>query len=198
MRDTHKLAQLVFHVVRHALERCDRVYARCAIDRLAIALKLDPVELRLLRYSDRDQNQDCSAARRSANATSGGVRLEQAQPRAALDARRQRSGRMGMATGVWEALWFRSPCASCFLAIAMPKSLQLPTSAPAPARSAQVAADMLGLPLDNITIKQRLDAATVAGRRWIMVAASVSNGATTASAVARICCVWQHRCRIRR
>ena len=35
------------------------VYAlECAMDELAVALKLDPLELRLRCYSDRDQNQD--------------------------------------------------------------------------------------------------------------------------------------------
>ena len=35
------------------------VYAlECAMDELAVALKLDPLELRLRCYSDRDQNND--------------------------------------------------------------------------------------------------------------------------------------------
>ena len=35
------------------------VYAlECAMDELAVALKIDPVELRLRYYSDRDQNAD--------------------------------------------------------------------------------------------------------------------------------------------
>ena len=35
------------------------VYAlECAMDELAVALKLDPLELRLKCYSDRDQNED--------------------------------------------------------------------------------------------------------------------------------------------
>ena len=46
--------------LRHARAgRRDGVYAlECAMDELAVALKLDPVELRLRCYSDRDQNQD--------------------------------------------------------------------------------------------------------------------------------------------
>ena len=80
------------------------VYAlECAMDELAVALKLDPLELRLRCYSDRDQNEDLpyssKAAARMLPPGRGGVRLGQAQPRAALDARRQRSGRLGHGDG---------------------------------------------------------------------------------------------------
>ena len=76
------------------------VYAlECAMDELAVALKLDPLELRLRCYSDRDQNAGCAlhqqAAARMLPPGRGSVRLGQAQPGAALDARRQRTGRLG-------------------------------------------------------------------------------------------------------
>ena len=76
------------------------VYAlECAMDELAVALKLDPLELRLRCYSERDQN-DGSALQQQGAARMlppgrGGVRLGQAQSRAALDAGRQRPGRLG-------------------------------------------------------------------------------------------------------
>ena len=76
------------------------VYAlECAMDELAVKLKLDPVELRLRCYSDRDQNagtpysskklRECYAQGAAA------FGWEQAQSRAALDARRQRADRLG-------------------------------------------------------------------------------------------------------
>ena len=76
------------------------VYAlECAMDELAVALKLDPVELRLRCYAERDQNDGLAlhqqAAARMLPPGRGGVRLGQAQSRAALDARRQRAGRLG-------------------------------------------------------------------------------------------------------
>ena len=71
----HRLVELALQVpqrqVRHKLVRLDvptsadmrapgaatGVYAlECAMDELAVALKLDPLELRLRCYSDRDQN----------------------------------------------------------------------------------------------------------------------------------------------
>ena len=76
------------------------VYAlECAMDELAVALKLDPLELRLRCYSDRDQNAGSSLhqqeAARMLPPGRGSIRLVQAELRAPLDARRQRTGRLG-------------------------------------------------------------------------------------------------------
>src|SRR6266700_2801463 len=117
----------------------------------------------------------------------GSARLGQAHPRGALDARRQRVGWLGMATGIWEALQ-------------MPIAVRIVLSANGHAEVScatsdigtgtytimtQVAADMLGLPLDSVTIKlgdSTLPQSPVEGGSWI--AASVSNGiATTSDAV---------------
>ena len=71
----------------------------CAMDELAVALKLDPLELRLRCYSDRDQNEDkpytSKKLRECYRQGAASVRLGQAQSGAALDARRQRVGRLG-------------------------------------------------------------------------------------------------------
>ena len=76
------------------------VYAlECAMDELAVALKLDPLELRLRCYSDRDQNEDVpytsKQLRECYRQGAEAFGWEQAQSRAALDARRQRAGRLG-------------------------------------------------------------------------------------------------------
>jgi xanthine dehydrogenase YagR molybdenum-binding subunit len=64
------------------------VYAlECAMDELAVALELDPLELRLRAYSDRDQNEGVPY-------TSKELR-ECYRPAAARDARRQRADRLG-------------------------------------------------------------------------------------------------------
>ena len=95
------------------------VYAlECAMDELAVALKLDPLELRLRCYSDRDQN-DGRAVHQQEPARvlppgRGGLRLGQAQSRAALDARRRAS----WSAGAWRRASgrrcrCRSRCASC-------------------------------------------------------------------------------------
>ena len=109
----------------------------------------------------------------------------------------------GMATGVWEALQ-------------MPIAVRIVLTANGHAEvscatsdigtgtytiMAQVAADMLGLPLENITIKLGdSTSAAIAGRRRIMdrglgVERHCDDSPRRS---ARNCCVWQSRCRIRR
>ena len=95
------------------------VYAlECAMDELAVALKLDPLELRLRCYSDRDQNEDVpytsKQLRECYRQGARGVRLGEAQRRAALDARRQRAGRLGHGDRhLGSAADDRPPSASC-------------------------------------------------------------------------------------
>ena len=76
------------------------VYAlECAMDELAVTLKLDPVELRLHCYSDRDQTSGLPYSSKQLKECyqrgRRGVRMGTAQRRAAFDARRQRTRRMG-------------------------------------------------------------------------------------------------------
>src|SRR6202011_939274 len=88
------------------------VYAlECAMDELAVALKLDPLELRLRCYSERDQNNDLpfsSKALRECyrqSAEAFGWQRRNPEPRSMRDA-----GDLvgwGMATGVWDA--FQAP-----------------------------------------------------------------------------------------
>jgi len=162
-----------------------------AMDELAVALKLDPLELRLQCYSERDQNNDrpfSSKALRECyrqGAEAFGWDKRNPEPRSMRDA-----GDLvgwGMATGVWDAFQ-------------MPITVRIVLSANGHAEvacatsdigtgtytiMAQVAADMLGLPLENISIKlgdSSLPQSPVEGGSWI--AASVSNAiATTADAV---------------
>jgi xanthine dehydrogenase YagR molybdenum-binding subunit len=162
-----------------------------AMDELAIALKLDPIELRLRCYSDRDQNQDKPYASKALRecyrqgAETFGWDKRNREPRSMRDGSDLVG--WGMATGVWEALQ-------------VPIAVRIVLSANGHAEvacatsdigtgtytiMAQVAADMLGLPLDNISIKlgdSSLPQSPVEGGSWI--ATSVSNGiATTASAI---------------
>jgi xanthine dehydrogenase YagR molybdenum-binding subunit len=162
-----------------------------AMDELAIRLKLDPVELRLRCYSDRDQHEGkpfSSKALRECyrqGAEAFGWSKRKPEPRS------MREGKdlvgWGMATGIWEALQ-------------VPITVRIALGANGHAEvacatsdigtgtytiMAQVAADMLGLPLDSISIKlgdSSLPQSPVEGGSWI--AASVSNGiATTAGAI---------------
>ena len=165
------------------------VYAlECAMDELAIALKIDPVELRLRCYSDRDQHEDrpfSSKALRECyrqGAEAFGWNGRSPEPRSMRDGSDLVG--WGMATGVWEAMQ-------------MPIAVRIVLTSNGHAEvacatsdigtgtytiMAQVAADMLGLPIDNISIKlgnSSLPQSPVEGGSWI--AASVANGiATTA------------------
>jgi xanthine dehydrogenase YagR molybdenum-binding subunit len=158
------------------------VYAlESAMDELAVALKLDPVELRLRCYSDRDQNEDVpytSKALRECyrqGAEAFGWDRRKSEPRSMRDGSELIG--WGMATGVWEALQ-------------MPVAARIVLSANAHAEvscaasdigtgtytiMAQVAADTLGLAIENISIKlgdSTLPQAPVEGGSWMAASAS--------------------------
>jgi xanthine dehydrogenase YagR molybdenum-binding subunit len=153
-----------------------------AMDELAVKVKLDPVELRLRCYTDFDQSEGkpfSSKALRQCyerGAEAFGWSKRNPEPRSMRD-----SGDLvgwGMATGVWEALQ-------------VPITVRIALTANGHAEvacatsdigtgtytiMAQVAADMLGLPLDNISIKlgdSSLPQSPVEGGSWI--ATSVAN-----------------------
>ncbi|MET0722634.1 MAG: molybdopterin cofactor-binding domain-containing protein, partial [Tardiphaga sp.] len=168
------------------------VYAlECAMDELAVALKIDPLDLRLRCYSDRDQNTDrpySSKALRGCyaqGAAAFGWARRNPAPRSMRD-----DGDLvgwGMATGVWDAMQ-------------MPITVRIVLRADGHAEvacatsdigtgtytiMAQVAADFLWIPIENVSIKlgdSSLPPSPVEGGSWI--ATSVSNGiATTAAAI---------------
>jgi xanthine dehydrogenase YagR molybdenum-binding subunit len=168
------------------------VYAlECAMDELAVALKLDPVELRLRCYSDRDQHEDLpytSKALRECyrqGAAAFGWDERKPEPRSMRDGSELVG--WGMATGIWEALQMESAVrivltANGYAEVACAFS-DIGTGTYT--IMAQVAADLLGLPLDNITVRlgdSTLPQAPVEGGSW--TAASVSHAiAKTADAV---------------
>ena len=162
-----------------------------AMDELAVALKLDPLELRLRCYSDRDQHNDrpySSKALRECyrqGAEAFGWNKRNPEPRSMRD-----DGDLvgwGMATGVWDA--FQAPI-TVRIALSANGHAEVACATSDIGTGtytimAQVAADMLGLPIDNISVKlgdSTLPQSPVEGGSWIAV--SVSNGiATTAGAI---------------
>ena len=191
---THKLARLDLATScdMRAPSAATAVYAlECAMDELAVALKLDPLELRLRCYSDRDQHSDRPYSSKSLRdcyrqgAEAFGWDRRSPEPRSMRDGTELVG--WGMATGVWEAL--QVPIAVRIVLTANGHAeVSCATSDIGTGTytiMAQVAAEMLGLPLDNVTIKlgdSTLPQSPVEGGSWI--AASVSNGiATTARAV---------------
>jgi xanthine dehydrogenase YagR molybdenum-binding subunit len=162
-----------------------------AMDELAVALKLDPLELRLRCYSDRDQHTGHPYSSKSLRecyregAEAFGWAKRKAEPRSMREGSELVG--WGMATGIWEALQ-------------VPLAVRIVLTANGHAEVAcacsdigtgtatvmtQVAADVLGLPLDSVTVKlgdSSLPKSPVEGGSWM--AASVAHGiATTAEAV---------------
>ena len=190
----HRLARLDLETPcdMRAPSAATGVYAlECAMDELAVALKLDPLELRLRYYSDRDQNTDRPYSSKSLRecyrqgSQAFGWDKRNPEPRSTRDGTELVG--WGMASGVWEAL--QVPIAARIVLTANGHAeVSCATSDIGTGTytiMAQVAAEMLGLPLDNVTVKlgdSTLPQSPVEGGSWI--AASVSNGiATTAGAV---------------
>jgi xanthine dehydrogenase YagR molybdenum-binding subunit len=147
----------------------------CAMDELAVALKMDPLELRLRCYSDRDQHDDIPYTSKKLRecyrqgAEAFGWDKRNPEPRSTREGTELIG--WGMASGVWEALQ-------------MPTAARIVLTANGHAEvacsfsdigtgtytiAAQVAADALGLPLDNITVKlgdSTLPQAPVEGGSW--------------------------------
>ena len=136
------------------------VYAlECAMDELAVALKLDPVELRMRCYSDRDQNNDLPFTSKQLKecyrkgAELFGWAKRTSEPRSMRDGTDLVG--WGMATGVWEAL--QMPMGDRIVLTANGHAeVSCATSDIGTGTytiMAQVAADVLGLPIDNVTVK---------------------------------------------
>jgi xanthine dehydrogenase YagR molybdenum-binding subunit len=169
------------------------VYAlECAMDELAVALKIDPVELRLKCHSDRDQSADVPYTSKQLRecyrqgAAAFGWDKRNPEPRSMRDD--GESVGWGMATGVWEAL--QMPAAVRIVLTANGHA-EVATAASDIGTGtytimAQAAADMLGLPLDNISVKlgdSTLPQCPVEGGSWI--AATVCNAILTTAGEVR-------------
>ncbi|MCK1514295.1 xanthine dehydrogenase family protein molybdopterin-binding subunit [Bradyrhizobium sp. 190] len=168
------------------------VYAlECAMDELAVALKTDPVQLRLQCYSDRNQGEDIPYTSKQLRecyrqgAAAFGWDKRKAEPRSMRDGSELVG--WGMASGVWEAL--QMP-ATVRIVLTANGHAEVATAASDIGTGtytimAQVAADMLGLPIDNISVKlgdSTLPQCPLEGGSWI--ASSVCNAiANTARAV---------------
>ena len=184
-RYTHKLARLDLPTSgdMRAPGAATGVYAlEAAMDELAVALKLDPVELRLRCYSDRDQNEDLPFTSKNLRecyrqgAEAFGWSKRNPRPRSMSDGKELVG--WGMATGVWEAL--QMP-ASARIVLTANGHAEVATAASDIGTGtytimAQVAADRIGVPIDNVTVRlgdSTLPPCPLEGGSWI--AASVSH-----------------------
>jgi xanthine dehydrogenase YagR molybdenum-binding subunit len=157
----------------HALE--------CAMDELATALKLDPIELRLRCYSERDQNGNVPYTSKNLRecyrqgAEAFGWNARRAAPRSMREGSELVG--WGMASGVWEALQVD---AAARIILTSNGHAEVACAASDIGTGtytimAQVAADALGLPLENVTVhlgNSTLPHAPVEGGSWMAASAS--------------------------
>ena len=131
----------------------------CAMDELAYATKIDPLELRLINYSDRDQNEDRPYSSKqlrecySQGAEKFGWSRRNPQPRSMRDGNELVG--WGMATGIWEAMQVPAS-AKAVLTANGSVEIASATADMGPGTytmMTQLAAEMLGAPLDNVTAK---------------------------------------------
>jgi xanthine dehydrogenase YagR molybdenum-binding subunit len=192
---SHKLAKLDLATPAdmRAPGAATGVYAlECAMDELAVALKMDPVELRLRNYSDRQQDEDAPYTSKALRecyreaADAFGWAMRNAEPRSMRDGSELVG--WGMASGIWEALQMKTS-ARIVLTANGHAEVACATSDIGTGTytiMAQVAADMLGLPIDNVSIKlgdSTLPSSPVEGGSWI--AASVSHAIKNAADAVR-------------
>ncbi len=199
-RYEHKLARLDLPTPcdMRAPGAATGVYAlECAMDELAVALALDPLELRLRCYSSRDQNADIPyTSKKLRDCYSEGGRAFGWDKRSPAP-RSMRDGSelvgWGMATGVWEALQMKF-VARIVLTANGHAEVSCATSDIGTGTytiMAQVTADMLGVPMENVTVKlgdSTLPEAPVEGGSW--TAASIANAIAKASDKVREA-LWQ-------
>jgi xanthine dehydrogenase YagR molybdenum-binding subunit len=131
----------------------------CAMDELAYAAKIDPLELRLINYSDKDQIEDRPYSSKQLRecyrqgAEKFGWSNRNPQPRSMRDG--NEAVGWGMATGIWEAMQMKAS-AKAVLTANGSVEIASATADIGPGTytmMTQLAAEMLGVPLDNVTAK---------------------------------------------
>ncbi len=131
----------------------------CAMDELAYAANLDPLALRLINYSDKDQIEDKPYSSKELRecyrqaAEKFGWSRRSARPRSMKDGNELIG--WGMATGIWEAMQLEANAKAVLTANG---SLEI-ASATADigpgtyTMMTQLAAEMLGVPIEHVTAK---------------------------------------------
>jgi len=131
----------------------------CAMDELAYAANIDPLELRLINYSDKDQIEDRRYSSKELRecyrqgAEKFGWSRRSPQPRSMRDGNELVG--WGMATGIWEAMQMPAS-AKAVLTANGSVEIASATADIGPGTytwMTQLAAEMLGVPIENVTAK---------------------------------------------
>jgi xanthine dehydrogenase YagR molybdenum-binding subunit len=161
-RFEHKVAQLDVYtpIDMRAPGATWGVYAiECAMDELAYKLGIDPLELRLKNYAEKDQNQDKPYSSKELRecyrqgAEKFGWSRRNPSPGAMQDGDRLIG--WGMATGVWEAMRFAAGAKAVLTADGKLKvsSATADIGTGTYTIMTQIAAETLGLPIENVTFE---------------------------------------------
>ena len=131
----------------------------CAMDELAYAANIDPLELRLINYSDKNQIEDRRYSSKQLrecyrqSAEKFGWSNRSPQPRSMRDGNELVS--RGMATGIWEAMQMPASARAVLTANGSVE-IASATADIGPGTytwMTQLAAEMLGVPIENVTAK---------------------------------------------
>lgn len=159
----------------------------CAMDELAAALRMDPLQLRLKNYSERDQNEDKPYSSKQLRecyrqgAERFGWAKRDPQPRSMRDGNELVG--WGLATGIWEAMQ-QTASARAMLTADGKLEVGSATADIGPGTYtmlAQIGADAFGLPIENVTVKlgdSDLPDSPVEGGSWT----TASNGSAVQAA----------------
>jgi xanthine dehydrogenase YagR molybdenum-binding subunit len=128
-----------------------------AMDELAVALRMDPIELRLKNYTDRDQNDDLPFSSKELRACYRQAAEAFGWARRHPEPRSMRDGHAligwGMATGIWEASQTEAAAKAVLSADARlaVSSATVDIGTGTYTIMTQLAADLLGLPIERVT-----------------------------------------------
>lgn len=166
----------------------------CAMDELAVEAGIDPLELRLINYAEKDQNEDKPFSSKELKACyqraaeKFGWENRRSEPRS-LKKGNQLVG-YGMATGVWEAMQQKSAARARFTSAGKltVSSGTADIGTGTYTIMSQIAAEMLGVSIENVEFKlgdSSLPQAPIEGGSW--TASSVG------SAVKLVCVALQKK-----
>jgi xanthine dehydrogenase YagR molybdenum-binding subunit len=131
----------------------------CAMDELAYAARIDPLELRLINYSDTDQMENRPYSSKALRECYRQAAEKFGWSKRSREPRSMREGNdlvgWGMASGIWEAMQLK---ASARAVLTANGSVEI-ASATADigpgtyTMMAQIGAELLGVPLESVTVK---------------------------------------------